>query len=151
MQVELASAVVDGVRTFRCAHCGYEARASVKGLGEGAASFLNADGTSQRRAREDAEADLQRTLDVARCPRCQRRSGVGGWWWRHSWPVGLTVVFMALMLWAPWLLGMEMSPRGSPLWMGLIGTPCVVLIALPFWLLSVWPKWSSLEARVKFE
>lgn len=51
---------------FHCRRCGHHQAADVTGIGEGAQSFLNTDGTAERRAQDDAVKDIQRTIRVTR-------------------------------------------------------------------------------------
>src|SRR5262249_29995100 len=59
---------------FTCARCAFRGEADVTGIGEGAQSFLNEDGTVARRAHEDAERDVARTIRRALCPKCKKRN-----------------------------------------------------------------------------
>jgi hypothetical protein len=63
-----------GTRRFKCKRCGHKQSAEVHGIGEGVQSFLNSQGTAERRARKDAVKDLDRTIKLARCPSCKLRN-----------------------------------------------------------------------------
>src|SRR5690349_9237522 len=63
-----------GTRTFTCMRCKHEQDAEVVAIGEGVQSFLNASGTAEERAREDATRGLDRAIRRARCPNCKLRN-----------------------------------------------------------------------------
>ena len=46
----------------------------VTGHGKGAETYLASAGTAERRGFADATRDLDRTIRLARCPRCKRRN-----------------------------------------------------------------------------
>lgn len=73
VQMLVAHQSVTERRSYRCAHCGHTQDADVTGVGEGTQSELNAEGTAQRRALEDAKADVERAIGQARCPKCRAR------------------------------------------------------------------------------
>ena len=59
--------------TFVCRRCGRKALADVVAIGHGSETFLNVAGSAERRARHDAEKEIDRTIARARCPGCKRR------------------------------------------------------------------------------
>lgn len=151
MQVTFTGASHRETRDFRCTHCGHESKAEVVGLGEGTQSFLNAKGTAERRAREDAQRDIDRTLAVAACPKCGQREGgaVRRWWLRALLPHLIGFVLVAVGGWIPLLFGLNMRERDKWLaaWVMLGIAVFVALIMLP----SVFAKWSSTKRNVYFE
>lgn len=74
MQVTQATAHTKERTEHHCARCGHRAAADVFGIGQGAQSFLNPEGTAERRAQEDARKDIERTIRLARCPKCRQRN-----------------------------------------------------------------------------
>src|SRR6476469_9684718 len=64
---------------FSCLRCRHKQLADVTGIGEGVQSFLNSDGTAQRRAEQDAQKDIDRTIARARCPKCKQRNPGAVW------------------------------------------------------------------------
>ncbi len=149
MRAHFQIARTKAVRQFHCEHCEHEQDAEVVGVGEGAASDFNSPGTLQARAEEAARTDVRRTLAVARCPKCGKRSGVAGWWLAHAGPVALVVVGIALSGWIPMFVDMNMKDDDK--WIcGWVLSGIAVVVGVPMTLLSVLPKWSSIDARVKF-
>lgn len=151
MKVTFSGASHREDRQFRCAVCGHEALAEVVGLGEGAQSFLNAKGTADRRAREDAAKDVERTLSVATCPECGHRDGaaVKRWWTRALLPHLLSFLLIATSGWFPLVFGLNMRERDKWLagWIMLGIALFVGLLMLP----GVFIKWSSVKGGVSFE
>jgi hypothetical protein len=149
MRAHFQVARTKSVRLFNCEHCDHEQDAEVIGIGEGAASDLNAPGTLRERAERAARADVRATLAVARCPKCGKRSGVAKWWLRHVGPVALTMLGIALAGWVP--LFVDMNMKEDDKWIcGWVMTGIAVVVGVPMTLISVLPKWGSIDARVKF-
>lgn len=75
MHVSIGQAAAGARRrvTFVCRRCGREALADVVAIGHGSETFLNPAGSAERRARDSAESEIDRTLARARCPGCKRR------------------------------------------------------------------------------
>jgi hypothetical protein len=151
MRIEMAGATARAEADFTCTACGHRARAVVVGLGEGAATFLNSEGTSERRAEADAEADIARTLGLARCPSCGTRDATAvAWFWAPwvGWPAAAMVGSLIVGFW-PMLSGMNMSDRDKAICAWLIPLICAVsmVLVVP---LSVLPRWNTLDARVKW-
>lgn len=136
---------------FACGSCGHKQLADVVGVGEGVESFLNADGTAERRARADAEKDLARTLRLARCPKCGRRNGEAVYEF-FSRPavtiVGFTLLG-AFVGFAPTWFGMNMRAHDKEMsqWLLPLLFGVSVLLVVPF---STLAKWSTIDARVKW-
>lgn len=151
MQVTFTGATHREARDFRCTLCGHEAQAEVVGLGEGAQSFLNAQGTAERRAEEDARRDIDRTLAVASCPKCGQRDrpAVRRWWLRALAPHLISMIVVAFSGWIPLLFNLNMSERDKWLvgWITLGIALFVALIMLP----SVFMKWSATKRGVYFD
>ena len=120
-------------------------------LGEGAQSFLNSDGTAQRRAEEDAQKDIQRTLRRARCPRCHERNPGAVWSFLFPWLI-MAALFMggAIFIgYAPTWFDIAMSghDRNICRWLLPLIMGAVLLIFIPF---TVWRKWTTTDIRVQW-
>jgi hypothetical protein len=136
---------------FACKRCGHHALADVTGMGEGMQSFLNSDGTAERRAREDAVKDIDRTIARARCPKCKQRSP--GALFRFLRPyLIMAACFLALGIvagYAPTWFDMNMgeSDRAICKWVMPLVLGGTVLLVAP---LPIWIKWSTTDSRVKW-
>ncbi|MGV3625784.1 MAG: hypothetical protein ACO1OB_33540 [Archangium sp.] len=140
-------------REFVCAACGHRARASVVGMGEGAASFLNSEGTGDARAKKDALQDVDATIAVAPCPKCGVRNvgAVVKWWLRSAVaPTVLTLLVLTVLTFAPtWFkLGIEPEEQLTLAYtMGAVSL-CTLILVIP---LPVWMKWKSTKDRVHWK
>jgi Zn ribbon nucleic-acid-binding protein len=151
MQGTFAGASQAGIRDFTCVRCGHQAMAQVVGIGEGAQSALNSEGTAERRATESATADIDTTLSLARCPKCKERdpAAVWRWWLKYAALSAAMLGGLALAGWAPLLFGMNM--RESDKWMaGWIVTGIAVITVVPMMLIDVLPKWWSIDSRIEW-
>lgn len=150
MQAEFHSAHEVGERTFKCGSCSHQRRASVTGLGEGVATFLNSEGTGARRAREDAMKDIDATLAVTACPSCgvRNRGALFRWWFRNlGLPVIIFGAVMAGCAFAPMVFDLNMREEDQRIvvWVMLGIGLFVLALMLP---LPLSMKWSSVKARV---
>ncbi|MBX3160528.1 MAG: hypothetical protein KF773_31475 [Deltaproteobacteria bacterium] len=144
MKVTTVAASTTAVRTFRCRRCGHEQDAEVVGLGEGVQSFLNASGTAERRAAEDAQRGLDRTIARARCPSCKLRNpgvmaGFAGVFVAIA--AGTMLVAIVLGFYPTWS-EMNMSEHDKAIcrWLMPAIFGGVLAIVLPIELLKRWPR-----------
>ncbi len=152
VQAELHHASVTEERDFVCTACGLRRRATVVGVGEGAATVLNDPETGPRRAREAAAQDVADTLALAVCPACGARDARAKrrWWWKHA---GLPAAIMAPIIFVcafgPYLFDINMREEDKRIvvWV-VLGIFAFVgaLVALPIAM-----KWKSAGARVKWQ
>jgi hypothetical protein len=136
---------------FHCRRCDHHQSADVTGIGEGVQSFLNADGTAERRARTDAVKDVQRTIRVARCPSCRQRNpgAVLRFFRPHLIALAVFIAggFVAGYL-PTWLdINMRQHDRDLCKWVCplLIGGPAVLIYAF-----TMLAKWSGIDRRVRW-
>jgi hypothetical protein len=136
---------------FSCQRCGHKQLADVTGMGEGVQSFLNSDGTAERRAQKDAEKDIDRTIRRARCPKCKQRNPGALWNFLLPWLLMIAAFLLAGIVagYAPTWFDMNMAQRDRDVckWvMPLILGGSVLLVApIPILL-----KWSTTDQRVKW-
>jgi len=152
MHAEFHHAAVTETREFTCTACGQRRTATVVGIGEGAATALNAAETGPRRAHEAAVQDVADTLALAACPACGARDPKAkrAWWWRHAGLPGVIAApIIAGCAFGPYLFDVDMSDRDKQIvvWvvLGIFGFTGA-LMALPIWL-----KWKSAAARVTWQ
>ena len=147
------SAVATEEREFVCTACGHRRRASVVGMGEGAASFLNSEGTGDARAQKDAHRDVDATLAVVPCPSCGVRNvgAIAKWWLRNLVaPTALVLAILTVLTFAPtWFkLGIEPEEQLKLAYaMGGVSL-CALILVVP---LPVWMKWKSTKDRVHWK
>lgn len=151
MQAQIFYATATGERDFECRACGAKRRATITGIGEGAATDLNAADTGPRRAREAAEKDIDDTLAVASCPQCGSRppEGARRWWWKHAGlPLAIVLPLMGLAAFGPYLFDVNMRERDKVIvvWimLGITVLTCGI-VSIP-----IISKWRSAQARVKW-
>jgi transcription elongation factor Elf1 len=146
-----ASTVVTERVEFTCRYCGHRAEAEVTGLGEGADSFLNAEGTAVARAEQAARRDVGRTIARALCPRCGRRDHSATL--RFFFPyVAVSVAFVLAGIvagFAPTWFDVNMSESDKQIckWVMPLIIIVPVLLVVP---ISAIPKWTSTDRRVKW-
>jgi DNA-directed RNA polymerase subunit RPC12/RpoP len=136
---------------FVCRHCGGRRLADVTGMGQGAQSFLNSDGTAQRRAEEDARKDIQRTLRRARCPRCHQRNPGAVWSFVRSWLL-MVALFMGGAIvagYAPTWFDINMSQHDRDIckWVMPLIFGGTLLLIIPF---VMWNRWATTDQRVQW-
>jgi hypothetical protein len=72
---------------FTCTSCGHTATVTGRGFGDGAAQGGGALAATEaiEKAHADAEADIERNLNVLKCPACGYRVPLAAfsWWMRH--------------------------------------------------------------------
>jgi hypothetical protein len=136
---------------FVCRRCRFWRLAEITGTGQGSESFLNALGTAQRRAEEDARKDIVRILRRVRCPSCQKRNPGALWGFLRSW-----ILMAALFItggiaigYAPTWFDVNMSAHDREICKWVM--PLLVAVTLLFILPTmIWTKWSKTEERVRW-
>jgi hypothetical protein len=118
---------------------------------DGRRTVFNDEGTAEGSALSDAERDIARTIDCARCPKCRLRNpGAGLRFWKPYLIVVAVFVGIGLLLgFAPTLFDMQMTESGkdSCKWLVplVLGVPMLFVVPL----VSL-PKWSTIDARVRW-
>ena len=140
----MTSATARGVRTFTCVRCKHEQDAEVIGIGEGAQSFLNSDGTAEERAREDAHKGLDRTIRRARCPKCRQRNPGVMAKFLSGFAIAIVVSMVAGIVGGmyPTWSNMNMSERDKAIcaWVIPLIFAGVLAFAIPIELAKRWPR-----------
>ena len=149
LHATLAATSASGEAWFQCRRCGHRQSARVTGMGEGAQSFLNTAGTAQRRAATDAVKDIQRTIRVARCPRCARRNPGATLRWALPHLVVVAAFFAGGIIagFLPTWLDINMSDRDRDICKWLVPLLCggTALMIVP---LVLWTRWHGIDRRI---
>ena len=143
------SASTKDTRDYRCRTCGHRQQAEVTGIGTGMQTFLNSQGTAQRRARESARHELRRTIRFAACPKCHRRSGYGTFMAPYLWVTGVFVALGVVFGYAPTWFHLNMRESDKAICATYV-TWGFAIFALLAGGLPLWFRWANNDARVKW-
>lgn len=122
-------------------------------MGEGAASFLNSEGTGDSRAQKDALKDVDATIAVVPCPSCGVRNlgAIAKWWLRNLVaPTALVLVILTVLTFAPTWFKLGIAPEEQVKLAYAMGgvSLCALILVVP---VPVWMKWKSTSSRVHWK
>jgi hypothetical protein len=140
------------LREFQCRACRYTGEAVVVGVGQGtgnSAYFLDNQGARERagvQAARAAEANVELTLSLAKCPRCGNRDEAAvRWFWLR---LGAIMAGMSLFIWGIGGLVALIQGEMDPVLLWIFG-PIGLVMPVAAWWTEGW-KLETVDQRVLF-